>query len=179
MKKGFINEAFRLQQIAGLRPVNELFGDANPDALRLDEGTIHRYFETMVESQPETVVNILTQLMTEKLPFNQFLHDTVEDISDSYRDELGETEGMQKEQNGATKTYYTVNTYGVTEIKPYEAFGFDGTEEWEEVEFEFPSNIIKKYYTTEDGVGKVVADANASEDEVLTDLEEIDTELFY
>ena len=87
--------------------------------------------------------------------------------------------GMQKEQNGATKTYYTVNTYGVTEIKPYEAFGFDGTEEWEEVEFEFPSNIIKKYYTTEDGVGKVVADANASEDEVLIDLEEIDTELFY
>ena len=88
MKKGLINEAFRLQQIAGLRPVNELFGDANPDALKLDEGTISRYFETMVESQPETVVNILTQLMTEKLPFNQFLHDTVEDISDSYRDEL-------------------------------------------------------------------------------------------
>ena len=88
MKKGLINEAFRLQQIAGLRPVNELFGDANPDALKLDEGTIRRYFETMVESQPETVVNILTQLMTEKLPFNQFLHDTVEDISDSYRDEL-------------------------------------------------------------------------------------------
>jgi hypothetical protein len=97
MKKGLINEAFRLQQIAGLRPVNELFGDANPDALKLDEGTIRRYFETMVESQPETVVNILTQLMTEKLPFNQFLHDTVEDISDSYRDELGETEGLYNE----------------------------------------------------------------------------------
>ena len=100
MKKQLIKEAFRLQQIAGLRPVNELFGDANPDALKLDEGTIRRYFETMVESQPETVVNILTQLMTEKLPFNQFLHDTVEDISDSYRDELGETEGLQEEQMG-------------------------------------------------------------------------------
>ena len=91
MKKGLINEAFRLQQIAGLRPVNEMFGNDNPDALRLGENTIQKYFETMVESQPETVVNILTQLMTEKLPFNQFLHDTVEDISDSYRDELGES----------------------------------------------------------------------------------------
>jgi hypothetical protein len=102
MKKGLINEAFRLQQLAGLKPVNELFGDANPDALKLDEGTIRRYFETMVESQPGTVVNILTQLMTEKLPFNQFLHDTVEDISDSYRDELGETEGLQNEAKGGS-----------------------------------------------------------------------------
>lgn len=88
MKKGLINEAFRLQQIAGLRPVNELFGDANPDALKLDEGTIRRYFETMVESQPDTVVNILTELLTERLPFSQFVQDTVEDIEDSYRDEL-------------------------------------------------------------------------------------------
>jgi hypothetical protein len=29
MKKGLINEAFRLQQLAGIRPVNEMFGSDN------------------------------------------------------------------------------------------------------------------------------------------------------
>jgi hypothetical protein len=91
MKKGLIKEAFRLQQIAGIKPVNEIFGDANPDALRLEEDTVRKYFETMVEVQPETIVSILTQLLTEELPFNQFIKDTVEDIQDSYRDELGES----------------------------------------------------------------------------------------
>ena len=68
--------------------MNELFGNDNPDALRLGEDTIKKYFETMVEVQPDTVVNILTELLTERLPFSQFVQDTVEDIEDSYRDEL-------------------------------------------------------------------------------------------
>lgn len=91
MKKRLIKEAFRLQQIAGILPVNEMFENNNPDALRLGEDTIKKYFETMVEAQPDTVVDILSQLLTEKLPFGQFLQATVEDIQDSYRDELGES----------------------------------------------------------------------------------------
>lgn len=68
--------------------INEMFDNDNPDALRLGDDVIRRYFETMVESQPDTVVNILTQLLTNELSFEQFTKVTVADIEDSYQDEL-------------------------------------------------------------------------------------------
>jgi hypothetical protein len=108
-------------------------------------------------------------------------------FSDSHLYEIwqakGMSRGMQKEQEGGmnrrgnTKTYYTVNRYGVTEIVPLESLGFDGSEQWEEISG-FDSDIIKKYYTDNDGTGKVVVDANTSEEEMLADLERIDDDLW-
>ena len=119
MKKQLIKEAFRLQQLAGIAPINEILPSSNTPRRK----------------------------------------------------------GLQKEQNGATKTYYTVNRYGVTEIVPYKSLGFDGSEQWEELSG-FDSNIIKKYYTDNDGTGKVVVNANTSEDEMLADLERIDDDMW-
>jgi hypothetical protein len=220
MKKQLIKEAFRLQQLAGIAPINEILPSNNTPrrkGLQKEQNgatktyyTVNRYGVTEIvpykslgfdgSEQWEELSGFDSNIIKKYYTDNDGTGKVVVNANTSEDEMLADLEridddmwmesakpgmqkkgtmGMQKEQNGATKTYYTVNTYGVTEIKPYEAFGFDGTEEWEEVEFEFPSSIIKKYYTTEDGVGKVVADANASEDEVLIDLEEIDTDLFY
>jgi hypothetical protein len=209
MKKGLINEAFRLQQLAGIAPINEVglqkevmaqaqitsFSPEDIKSISFPNGTVFTVGDVDMEggiviSIEKTAEGFEVSGYGDGEGYTYYYDEQGNEIemegakpglkaAYAERELDGDASRQMHEEGGATKTYYTVNTYGVTEIKPYEAFGFDGTEEWEEVEFEFPSSIIKKYYTTEDGVGKVVADANASEEEVLTDLEEIDTELFY
>ena len=80
MKKQQLNEELkRMQQLAGI--VNEGYD-------KLGEDHVKDYWSTMVQLQPEDVIKILTDLTTEKTSFNDFITRTVDDVYDSFKDEL-------------------------------------------------------------------------------------------
>lgn len=190
MKKQLIKEAFRLQQLAGIAPVNEIFDTDNDQYMgkyadayeRISVSDDGEY--TANDPSDEKAVKLADALTALYDEHGENGVDAWQSGAIDIEDYMESTaEGLQKEEvggmnrRGNTKTYYVVNRYGVTEIMPYKALGFDGSEQWEEISG-FDSDIIKKYYTDNDGTGKVVVDANTSEEEMLADLERIDDDLW-
>jgi hypothetical protein len=53
MKKGFINEAFRLQQLAGIEPVNEIYYSAFRRNFPIDKAVMNRYGHDVKELQKD------------------------------------------------------------------------------------------------------------------------------
>lgn len=78
MKKQ-INEIKRMQQLAGLLNENQ-----RPNMF----STAKKYWETMIENQPETVADLLVDLTLEQITIDSFIAATKEDIRDSYRGEF-------------------------------------------------------------------------------------------
>ena len=74
-----INEVKRMQQLAGLLNENQ-----GPDMF----STAKKYWETMIENQPETVADLLVDLTLEQITIDSFIAATKEDIRDSYRGEF-------------------------------------------------------------------------------------------
>ena len=78
-----INEIKRLQELAGV--IKEDYNKPN-------ENHVSDYWSIMVDNQPDDVKKILTDLTTGKTSFNDFIKNTTDDISDSFRDELYDDE---------------------------------------------------------------------------------------
>ena len=78
MKKQ-LNEMHRMQQLAGL---------LNEDYDKLDKNHVKDYWSIMVQSQPEDVIKILTDLTTGQTTFDDFITRTDHDVYDSFKDEL-------------------------------------------------------------------------------------------
>ena len=78
MKKQ-LNEMHRMQQLAGL---------LNEDYDKLDKNHVKDYWSIMVQSQPEDVIKILTDLTTGQTTFDDFITHTDHDVYDSFKDEL-------------------------------------------------------------------------------------------
>lgn len=78
-KKSLINEVRKMQKTAGL---------LKEDYQKPTEDHVKRYWETMIEVQPEVVLRSLVSLTTGTMSFDDFIASTSEDIFDSYRDEL-------------------------------------------------------------------------------------------
>ena len=54
---------------------------------KVTDEMIKRYWNIMVDVQPDDVVNILVKLTNGELPFKTFISGTEEDIYDSFRDD--------------------------------------------------------------------------------------------
>jgi len=79
MKKNLINEVRQLQKIAGL---------IREDYQKPSEEHVRKYWETMIEVQPETVLNVLADLTSGRMTIDSFIENTMGDVFDSYRDDL-------------------------------------------------------------------------------------------
>jgi len=79
MKKNLINEVRQLQKIAGI---------LKEDYQKPSEEHVRKYWETMIEVQPETVLNVLADLTTGRMTIDSFIENTMGDVFDSYRDDL-------------------------------------------------------------------------------------------
>jgi len=79
MKKQ-LNEEFRRMQ--------KLAGTLNEDYNRLDKNHVKDYWSIMVQEQPEDVIEILTDLTTGQITFDDFITRTDHDVYDSFKDEL-------------------------------------------------------------------------------------------
>lgn len=55
--------------------------------LRPDSPQIKEYWEIMVKNQPDSVIEMLTNLTSGKLSYQDFISSTEEDIYDSFRDD--------------------------------------------------------------------------------------------
>ena len=78
MKKQ-INEFQKMQKLAGI---------IKEDYNKPSEKDIFDYWSIMVDNQPEDVKKILTDLITGKKSFSDFITSTNDDVFDSFRDEL-------------------------------------------------------------------------------------------
>ena len=79
MKKTLLSEVRKMQKTAGL---------LKEDYQKPTEDHVKRYWETMIEVQPEDVLNTLVDLTTGQMSFDSFIEATIPDVFDSYRDEL-------------------------------------------------------------------------------------------
>jgi len=79
MKKNLINEVRQLQKTAGL---------IREDYQKPSEEHVRKYWETMIEVQPETVLNVLADLTSGRMTIDSFIENTMGDVFDSYRDDL-------------------------------------------------------------------------------------------
>jgi Asp-tRNA(Asn)/Glu-tRNA(Gln) amidotransferase B subunit len=70
-------ETKRMQKLAGIIKENKITNDMVKD-----------YWSIMVNNQPETVIEILVQLTKGDFSSQEFIKSTVDDIYDSFRDEL-------------------------------------------------------------------------------------------
>jgi len=78
MKKQ-INEFQKMQKLAGI--IKEGYNKPS-------EKDIFDYWSIMVDNQPEDVKKILTDLITGKTSFSDFITSTSNDVFDSFKDEL-------------------------------------------------------------------------------------------
>ena len=74
-----INEFQKMQKLAGI--IKENYNKPS-------EKDIFDYWSIMVDNQPEDVKKILTNLITGKTPFSDFMTSTNDDVFDSFKDEL-------------------------------------------------------------------------------------------
>lgn len=79
MTKNLINEVQRFKEIAGL---------LREDYQKMSSEDVKNYWATMVEHQPEDVVNTLVELTAGTLKQADFIDNTLADVFDSYRDDL-------------------------------------------------------------------------------------------
>lgn len=78
-KKTLINEVRQFKKIAGL---------LKEDYNKPSEEHVRNYWSTMVEHQPEDVINTLVNLTTGQTSIESFTRSTMDDVFDSYRDDL-------------------------------------------------------------------------------------------
>ena len=65
---------------------------------KLGENHVKDYWSIMVQLQPEDVIKILTDLTTKKTSFNDFITRTIDDVYDSFKDELYDDEDYDNEE---------------------------------------------------------------------------------
>lgn len=100
-------------------------GELEEDYNKPSEEHVRKYWSTMVEHQPEDVINTLVNLTTGQTSIESFTRSTMNDVFDSYRDDLYSNE-LEEEVGGKVsiatkaikgkdgKTYNVLTFYGNT-----------------------------------------------------------------
>jgi len=79
--------AFRkyLVEVKTSKPKETLIKESSVDQ-------VNAYWDIMVKNQPEDVIRMLTDLVTNKITFDSFMFNVTDDIEDSFKDEDFEAE---------------------------------------------------------------------------------------